>query len=110
MSYVIYNVKTRKPMPACRQAQRSYYDTEGAAKGAITRVATASEIGRMRTDALKNFKAEEWAIADLEVYVKTIRPEPKMITVVSLMSGKPIQIAEDTPRCCDPSTELYWSC
>jgi hypothetical protein len=109
MSYVIYNLKTLKPLPNCRQAQRSYYDTMAAAKGTITRVATASETGKMRIDALKNFKAEDWAVADLETYVKTIRPEPKMVTVINLMSGLPIQIAEDTPRCCDPSTELYWS-
>jgi hypothetical protein len=27
----------------------------------------------------------------------------------NMMSGRWIEIAEDTPRCCDPSTELYWS-
>ncbi len=37
-------------------------------------------------------------------------PEPvKMKTVRNLMSGNLIEIPEDTPRCCDPSTELYWS-
>ena len=34
---------------------------------------------------------------------------PKFKTVKSLMSGKSVQIAADTPRCCDPSSELYWS-
>ncbi len=29
--------------------------------------------------------------------------------VNNLMSGKEITIDADTPRCCDPSTELYWS-
>ena len=32
-----------------------------------------------------------------------------MKTVRNLMSGKEIQIPVDTPRSCDPSTELYWS-
>ena len=32
-----------------------------------------------------------------------------MKTVRNLMSGKEIQIAHDTPRACDPSSELYWS-
>lgn len=32
-----------------------------------------------------------------------------MKTVVNLMSGKEIQIPHDTPRSCDPSSELYWS-
>ena len=34
---------------------------------------------------------------------------PTMKTVINLMSGKEIQIERDTPRCCDPSSELYWS-
>jgi hypothetical protein len=25
------------------------------------------------------------------------------------MTGQDIEIAEDTPYCCDPSTERYWS-
>ena len=34
---------------------------------------------------------------------------PTMKTVKNLMTGKEVQIAHDTPRSCDPSTELYWS-
>ena len=34
---------------------------------------------------------------------------PTMKTVKNLMSGKEIQIPHDTPRSCDPSSELYWS-
>ena len=34
---------------------------------------------------------------------------PTMKTVKNLMSGKDIEIPHDTPRCCDPSSELYWS-
>ena len=29
--------------------------------------------------------------------------------VKNLMTGKDVEIAEDTPRSCDPSSELYWS-
>lgn len=29
--------------------------------------------------------------------------------VRNLMSGKIVEIAADTPHCCDPSTETYWS-
>ena len=35
--------------------------------------------------------------------------QPRMKTVVNLMSGKEIQIEANTPRCCDPSSELYWT-
>ena len=34
---------------------------------------------------------------------------PAMKTVRNLMSGKDVQISHDTPRSCDPSSELYWS-
>ena len=34
---------------------------------------------------------------------------PTMKTVKNLMTGKDVQIAHDTPRSCDPSSELYWT-
>ena len=34
---------------------------------------------------------------------------PSMKTVKNLMTGKAVQIAHDTPRSCDPSSELYWT-
>lgn len=34
---------------------------------------------------------------------------PTMKTVKNLMTGADVQIAHDTPRACDPSSELYWS-
>lgn len=107
MSFVIYNLKSFKLLE-CRQANKRSYETMSAAKAAITRVATAAENCRIVT-RLANFKAEEWAIADTDEFYKSIKPATKMITVTNLMSGKQIQIAEDTPRCCDPSSELYWS-
>lgn len=33
----------------------------------------------------------------------------KMKKVKNLMSGVEIEIPEDTPLCCDPSSETYWS-
>ena len=34
---------------------------------------------------------------------------PAMKTVRNLMTGELVQIERDTPRCCDPSSEAYWS-
>lgn len=34
---------------------------------------------------------------------------PTMKTVKNLMTGQDIQIPYDTPRSCDPSSELYWT-
>jgi hypothetical protein len=38
-----------------------------------------------------------------------IEAVPTMKTVRNLMSGEEIEIPHDTPRSCDPSSELYWS-
>jgi hypothetical protein len=32
-----------------------------------------------------------------------------MKTVKSLMTGKEVEIDRDTPHCCDPSSETFWS-
>jgi len=32
-----------------------------------------------------------------------------MKTVRNLMSGQEVEIPHDTPRACDPSSELYWT-
>ena len=34
---------------------------------------------------------------------------PTTVTVKNLMTGADVQIAHDTPRSCDPSSELYWT-
>ena len=34
---------------------------------------------------------------------------PTTKIVKNLMTGEDVEIAHDTPRCCDPSSELYWS-
>lgn len=38
-----------------------------------------------------------------------IEYHPQFKTVKNLMTGQDIQIDHDTPHCCDPSTETYWS-
>lgn len=35
-------------------------------------------------------------------------PTP-MITVKNLMTGEPVEIPADTPWCCNPASETYWS-
>jgi hypothetical protein len=34
---------------------------------------------------------------------------PSQVTVKNLMTGKPVQIDRDTPWCCNPASETYWS-
>jgi hypothetical protein len=38
-----------------------------------------------------------------------IECDPKMKTVKNLMTGKDIEIDSDTPWCCNPASETYWS-
>jgi len=47
----------------------------------------------------------------LEVYeIECVEAEPvPMKTVRNMMSGLELDIPVDTPRCCDPSSELYWT-
>jgi hypothetical protein len=35
--------------------------------------------------------------------------QPAMKTVKNLMTGKEVEIASDTPWCCNPASEAYWS-
>ena len=52
---------------------------------------------------------DRWQRSDIvseEVYNKCLRRTKK---VTNLMSGKEIEIDVNTPACCDPSTETYWS-
>jgi hypothetical protein len=34
---------------------------------------------------------------------------PAMMTVKNLMTGQDVQIPADTPWCCNPASESYWS-
>ena len=48
----------------------------------------------------------------LDVYeIECVDEDPAPVatkTVRNLMSGKEVEIAVDTPLCCDPSSETYW--
>lgn len=41
--------------------------------------------------------------------VDTDTPSEVMVERVNLMSGKKYMELADTPRCCSPSSETYWS-
>lgn len=55
--------------------------------------------------------------SEVEHLAKHLYPAPKFRIVVqaknkivkNLMTGKDVEIAADTPLCCDPSSETYWS-
>lgn len=53
-------------------------------------------------------RVEEWTRSFPEPKYR-VEWHPATKTVKNLMTGKDVEVAWDTPRCCDPSSELYWS-
>ena len=62
------------------------------------------------TKVISRKDVEEFKMSDYDYlnssYIVDVKPWKK---VKNLMTGAEFLIAPDTPRCCDPSTELYWS-
>lgn len=67
---------------------------------------TESGAKRSRTCMNRNAGADVYAYTFEDIYYKDVVKTKK---VISLMSGKEVEIPSNTPRCCDPSSELYWS-
>lgn len=61
---------------------------------------------RSMTCMNRNAKSDEYAVAEEDYYNKNIVWRRK---VKNLMSGEEVEIPSNTPHCCDPSTETYWS-
>jgi hypothetical protein len=75
--------------------------------------------GPNRTRAYKTFGAAKatrtrlcrkagWSENELSIVSRDTYTAPK-ITVKNLMSGKDVEIDADTPWCCNPASETYWS-
>ena len=62
------------------------------------------EVSLDRALALLPVGKRQEFLADLE---KAVRPKTRKVR--NLMTGTEIEIDYDTPRSCDPSSELYWS-
>jgi hypothetical protein len=92
MSYVVYHKETTLLLGG----HSKRYKSAAAAKGALTRAAKADP----------SLKPEEWAIAPAETFHTKIE---KTKEVKNLIGGGIATIPVNTPHCCDPSTETYWS-
>ena len=98
MSHVIYNIETSKIYEVRKPGHyygKTSYANERAAKAALTREVNKGKINR-----------DEYAIAEAGYYAENIE---KYETVINLMSGKEVRQSVNTPLCCDPSSETYWS-
>lgn len=108
MSYVIYDTDTtiilRDPLVPYYKA-KEMYETERAAKAARTRILRKiTESGK--ANLIDRFAGKDFAIAETRHFYDNIE---KQETKVNLMSGKEFTQGVNTPRCCDPSSETYWS-
>jgi hypothetical protein len=85
MGYVIYNTATT----AIRRGK--VYKTMAAARAAITR---------------QNLDTSKWNIAEEVMFAQFVS---KKVVRVNLMTGKEYEEDVNTPLCCSPASETYWS-
>ena len=85
MSFVVYNVETTRI--------EATYVYEAVAK-----------CQRTHLNNLAGF--EKFAYEEYTVYRTTIE---KMVERTNMMTGKKYMESVNTPRCCSPSSESYWS-
>jgi hypothetical protein len=94
MAYVVYNIQSTQTVNEKRWG-RETYKTEAAAKAARTRM-----IKRLKYDA------DTLAVAEVAFYTQNVAAT---VTRTNLMTGKTYQESVNTPMCCSPSSETYWS-
>ena len=87
MSYIVFH--TSNP-----HADKRYFKTAAGAKRSAT--CSNRNAGRPAYD----FMEETFFYVKYPVGMKVVK---------NLMTGKDVAIAEDTPWCCNPASETYWS-
>jgi hypothetical protein len=87
MGYIVFHT-------AAPHAEKRYFKTFGGAK----RSATCSN----RNAGANVYQAME------ETFFAIVHPRGTK-TVKNLMTGQNVDIPEDTPWCCNPASESYWS-
>ena len=93
MKYVVYEVSTGRRTSDLRgKGLDKSYRSQAAAEACKTRL--VKELGYQRS---------ELAVCALDQLPQRTR------SVINLMSGRRVEIDVNTPLCCDPSSETYWS-
>ena len=68
-----------------------------------------SEAGARRSATCSNRNAGKTVYETMEELLFNIKYPVGTKVVKNLMTGKNVVIAEDTPWCCNPASETYWS-
>jgi hypothetical protein len=90
MSFIIYHVASTHIYSAPSTGKQNY-NTAGGAKNAIKRM---------------NLNPDEFDVAEVGNFHGNIEKQERKR---NFMTGEWFTQPVNTPRCCDPSTELYWS-
>jgi len=92
MSYIIYNKKTGITLKDKYYISTKHFETRGTAKAYRTRLSNADKIVK-----------SHYRVIEASKFVD------KKVMVRNMMTGKEVEQTVNTPRCCDVSSELYWS-
>lgn len=103
MAYVVYRTSDSRIVTEKRYGKDTFA-TEAAAKAARTRMLKKP---RKVNGELVVYKPEELKVQDLQAYRMFIE---ETVERVNLMSGKTYRESVNTPNCCSPASETYWSC
>lgn len=95
MPHVLYDPETTRTVKGKYGIGHKFFKTVGAAKAWRTRNVNKG-----------NTKYATYEIAESGDFSRNIE---KMVTRRNIMSGKEYQESINTPRCCSPASELYWS-
>jgi len=98
--YVVYETATSRIVGV----NTTEYSTEAAAKSARTRILKIKK--KHRFDSRTEYKPEDLAVAEYSYYKANIEQK---VQRVNLMTGKPYEESVNTPLCCSPASETYWS-
>lgn len=96
MGYVVYEVKSGRQVDDQRRSSTVW-------NSKVFKTEAAAEACRTRLVRKEGYQYCELAVTTQELLPKRTRK------VRNLMTGKEIEIDVNTPYCCDPSTERYWS-
>ena len=114
MSYVVYNRHTTRLL--CKhpgtKTDRETFPDQKQAKAALTRELRnmAAYVERQTSTRLKSqytvYERDDFRIETTDAFTKVLEQTE---TKRNLITGQEFTQSVNTPRCCDPSTETYWS-
>jgi hypothetical protein len=100
MSFVAYHKDSTLILRVIRGRNwtEGWFKTESAAKAALTRLEKKGSIN-----------ADDYRISETAEFHRSIEKTEVVYSIMDKDHSHPITQGVNTPGCCDPSTETYWS-